>query len=92
MSLQRVKLVSLTNVPVGRSPRRLKLVGFFYVPVRSRKNVSNRPVLLTYQFRRRDDVSAWSRTVILVTKMDQFYLGTRRLSLVHDLATYMRPK
>ena len=58
--------------------RRLKLVGFIYVPVRRRKNVSNRSVLLTYQLRRRDDVSAWSRTLILVTKIDQFYLGTRQ--------------
>ena len=73
-SLQRVKLVGLTYVPVDTSLRRLKLVGFIYVPVRRRKKVSNRTVLLTYQLRR-DDVSAWSRTLILVTKMDQFYLG-----------------
>ena len=78
MSLQRVKLVSLTYVPVGTSLQRLKLVGFIYVPVKHRKNVSNRSVLLTYQLRHRDGVSAWSRTLILVTKMDQFYLGTRQ--------------
>ena len=37
----------------------------------------NRSVLLTYQLRRRDDVSTWSRTVKLVPKMGQFLLGTR---------------
>ena len=26
----------------------------------------------------RDDVSGWSRTLILVTKVDKFYLGTRQ--------------
>ena len=30
--------------------------------MRRRKDVSNRSVSLTYQFRRRDDVSAWSAT------------------------------
>ena len=59
-SLQRVKLVTLTQVPVGTSLRRLKLVGFIYVPVRRRKDVSDRSVSLTYQLRRRDDVLAWS--------------------------------
>ena len=49
----------------------------FYVPVRHRKNVSNRFVLLTYQFRRRDDVSALSRALKLVSKMCQFLLGTK---------------
>ena len=77
MSLQLVTLTSLTYVPVGTSLRRLKLVGFIYVPVRRCKNVSNRSVLLTCQMRHRDDVSAWSRTLILVTKMNQFYLSTR---------------
>ena len=46
---------------VGRSLRRFILVGFIYVPVR-----------------RRDDVTARSRTLILVIKVDQFYLGTRQ--------------
>ena len=78
MSLQRVKLVSLIYVPVGTSLQRLKLVGFIYVPVKRRKNVSNRSVLLTYQLRHRDGFSAWFRTLILVTKMDQVYLGTRQ--------------
>ena len=48
-------------MPVGTSIRRLKLVGFIYVPVR-----------------RRDDVTVRSRTLILVIKVDQFYLGTRQ--------------
>ena len=84
-SLERVKLVSVTYVPVGTSLPRLKLVGFIYVPVRRRKNVSNRSVLLTYQLRRLDDVSAWFRSLILVTKMDQFYLGTRHYLFLRSL-------
>ena len=67
MSLQQDKLVSL-NVLVGTS---LRTCGRC-------KNVSNRSTLLTYHLRHRDDLSAWSRTLILVTKMDKFYLGTRQ--------------
>ena len=77
MSLQIVTLTSLTSVSGGTSLRRLRLVGFIFVPVRRCKNASNSSVLLTCQMRHCDDVSAWSRTLILVTKMDQFYLGTR---------------
>ena len=54
----------------------LRLVDFVYVPLRRRKDVSNRPVLLTYQLRRRDNVSAWSSSVKLVTRMGRFILGT----------------
>ena len=50
--------------------------------MRRRKNVSNRSVLLTYQLRRRDDVSAWSETFKLVTKMGQFLLGTKVVRLL----------
>ena len=59
-SLRPVKLVSLTQVLVGLSL--FKLVGSIYVPVRRCKNIASRSVLLTYQLRRRGDVSAWSRT------------------------------
>ena len=76
-------LVSLTYVPAGKSVQRLKLIGFIYVPVRRRKNVSNRSILLTFQLKRRDDVAAWSRALILVTKMDQFYLVTRQYVFRH---------
>ena len=72
-----VKLVSLTQVPVATSLRCLKLVEFFYVPVRHCKNVSDRSVLLAYQLKRCDDLSAWSTTLKLVTKMGQFLLGTK---------------
>ena len=48
----------------------------FYVPLRHCRNISNRSVLLTQQLRR-DDVSAWSRTLKLVTKLGQFLLGTK---------------
>ena len=48
-------------MPVGTLLRRLKLVGFIYVLVR-----------------RRDDVTARSKTLIFVIKVDQFYLGTRQ--------------
>ena len=75
-SLQSVTLVSLTQVAVGKSLRRLKLVGFIYVPVRRWKDVSNWSVLLTYQLRRHDVVSAGSETFKSVSKMDQFILGT----------------
>ena len=68
-------LVSL--VPVGTLLQRLKLVGFIYVTVKRRKNISDRSTLLMYQLRRRDDVSTWSRTFKLVTKMGQFLLGTK---------------
>ena len=57
--------------------RRLKLVEFFYAPVRHCRNVSNRSVLSTYKLRRCDAVSAWSRTLKLVAKMGQFILGTK---------------
>ena len=54
----------------------------FYVPVRHCRNASNRSVLLTYQLRRCDDVSAWSRTLKLVTKMGQFHLGTKAFGYI----------
>ena len=41
------------------------------------RNLSNRSVLLTYQLRRCDEVSSWSRTLKLVTKLGQFLLGTK---------------
>ena len=53
-----------------------ELFTIFYTPMRYCRNVSNRSVLLTYQLRRFDDVSAWSRTLKLVTKNGQFLLGT----------------
>ena len=82
-SLRRVNWVSLTYVPVSTSLRRLRLTGFFYVQVRRCENVSNRSVLLTYQLRRRDDISAWSRTFKLVNKVDQFLLGNRQYVFRH---------
>ena len=79
MSLQRVKSVIVGHCWSYTSWSlllRLKLVGFIYISVRRGKDVSDRSSLLTYQLRRRDDVSAWSRTLISVTKMDQFHLVT----------------
>ena len=61
-SLRRVKLVILTKILIGMSLRRLKLVGFILVPMRRRKDVTNRSASSTYQLRRHDDVSAWSTT------------------------------
>ena len=43
-----------------------------------RYEVSNWSALLTYQLRRRDNVSAWPKTFKLVTIMGQFLLVTRR--------------
>ena len=57
--------------------RRLKLVEFLYVSVRHCRSVSNRSVLLTYRLRGCRDVSAWSSTLKLVTKLGQFLLGTK---------------
>ena len=48
----------------------------FKVSVRHCRNVSDRSVLLTCQLRHCDDVSVWSRTLKLVTKMGQFPLGS----------------
>ena len=53
------------------------LLSFFYVSVRHFSNVLNRPVLLMHQSRRCDDVSVWSRTLKLFTKMSQFPLDTK---------------
>ena len=71
-----MKLLSLTQVPVGTSLRHLKLLGFIYVPVRRRKSISNRSDLLTYQSKHRDDLSSRSRMFELVNKMGQFVLDT----------------
>ena len=70
------------KMPGSTSLRRLKLVGFIYIPVRRLKDVSNRSDKLTYQLRRYNDVSAWSRTFILVTKMGQFLLRTILVNLL----------
>ena len=43
-----------------------------------RYDVSNWSVFVYVPVRRRDDVTARSRTLILVNKIDQFYLGTRQ--------------
>ena len=63
---------------------------FFYLPVRRPRNTSNRPVLLTYQLRRRDYVSAWQGHSNLSTRQYVFWhlikvsIGTslQRLKLV----------
>ena len=70
-------MVSLTQVPDNISSQHLNLVEFFYARVGHCRNVSNMSVLLTYQLRRCDDASAWSRTLKLVTKMGHFPLGTK---------------
>ena len=62
MSLRRVKLISLTQVSIGTSLRRLKLFGLNYLPMIRHKDISNRSAWFTYQSRRCDDVSAWSAT------------------------------
>ena len=51
----------------------------FYIPVRHHKNVSDRFVLLTYKLRRRDEVSALSRTLKLVSKIGEFLLSTKAI-------------
>ena len=60
---------------------RLKLVGLIYVPLRCHKDVLNRSVVLTYSLRRRDDVSAWSRTFKQVAKIGELLLCTYHWSL-----------
>ena len=61
-SLRCFKLVSVTKVSIGTSLWPLKLVGFFYGPMRRRKDVSNRSVSFTYLLWHCDDVSACSAT------------------------------
>ena len=61
-SLRRATLVIPTQVPVVASLRRLKLGEFICVAMRRLKDLSNRSVSLTYQFRRCYDVSAQSVT------------------------------
>ena len=77
-SLRLVQLASLIQVPVVTLLARLRLVGFVYAPLRRCKDVSNRSVLLTYQLKRRDDVSAWFRTFTLGTRMGEYLLGKRQ--------------
>ena len=84
-SLRRVELVSLTSGSIGKSLRRLKLVGFRYVPISFRYVPvgTSLPRLKFFDFiyvpvRRRDEVTVWSRALILVIKMDQLYFGTRQ--------------
>ena len=49
VSVRLAKLVSLTQVPVSTSLRRLKFVGFIYAPLRRNKDVSNRSDEFMYQ-------------------------------------------
>ena len=76
-SLRRVKLVILTKILIGMSLRRLKLVGFILVPMRRRKDVTNRSASSTYQLRRHDDVSAWSTTSRAIWDLNETLLRRR---------------
>ena len=81
-------MISLTQVPVGALLRRLKLVGFFYVQVTRRRNVSNSTVSLTNQQRGRNDILVCSRTLKQVTKMVQFLLGTKSVHFFSNLRQF----
>ena len=48
-------------------------IGRIYIPVGRHEDISNRSVLLTYQLRRCDGISAWSRTFKQVTQISQFF-------------------
>ena len=77
-SLQRLKDVSLIEVPVETFLQRVKLVSLTYVPVGASLWRLKLVGFIYVPVRRRDDVTAWSRTLILVINMDQFYLCTRQ--------------
>ena len=59
------------------SPLQVKLVSLTYLPVGTSLQRLKLAGFIYVPVRRRDHVIAWSRTLILVIKMDQFYLGTR---------------
>ena len=79
MLLRRLKDVSLIQVLVKTSLQLVQLVSLIQEPiVTSRKDVSNRSVLLTYQLRRRNNISALASTFNLLIRISQFILGTRK--------------
>ena len=53
------------------------MVGFIHVPVRLRKDGSNRCVSLTYQLRRRNDVLVWSETSQPICDLNETSLRRR---------------
>ena len=71
MSLEVVKLVSLTRVSISMLLLQLELVGLIYRPMRYCTDVSNRSVSLTYQLRGHYDVSAWSTKSRLVQDLKE---------------------
>ena len=76
--LRRLKDVRLIQVPVETFLQRVKLVSLTYVPVGTQLRRLKLVGFIYVAVGRRDDDTAWSRTLILVIKMDQFYLGTRQ--------------
>ena len=72
-SLRHVKLVSPTEVSIGTSLRRFKLVGFIIVPIGRRKDVRNRSVSFTFQLWRHDDISACSATFRPISDLKFYY-------------------
>ena len=58
--------------------KRFKLVSLIYVPVGTPIQRLKLVGFIYVPVRRRDDVTARPRTLILVIKLDQFYLGTRQ--------------
>ena len=82
-SLRRDKFVNLTQETSWYIASMSKVGRFYLHTSGTLKNLLNRSILLTYQLRRHDDVSSWSKTFKLVSKMGQFTLGTRQYLFWH---------
>ena len=65
-------------MPVETILQRVKLVSLTYVPAGTSLRRLKLVGFIYVPVRRRDDVTVRSRTLILVIKVDQFYLGTRQ--------------
>ena len=65
-------------MPVETFLKRVKVVSLTYVQVGTSLRGLKLVGFIYVPVRRCDDVTARSRTLILVNKIDQFYLGTRQ--------------
>ena len=66
------KDVSLTKVPVEKFLQRVKLISLTYVPVGTSLRRLKLVSFIYVPMRRRNDFTAWSRTLILVIKWINF--------------------
>ena len=81
--LRCLKDVSLIQAPVQTFLQHDKLVSLTYVPVGTSRRRLKLVGFIYVPVRRHDNVIGWSRTLILVIKMDQLSLGTRQQDFRH---------